>query len=105
MSESYNRDEATNGEADGEKLPVYNIIRSVQIGRNAFKLFTSDFVFILAVCDETTNDEGLDQIYCVDVYTYENSVVELIRSYDDRKNPHARKVFWHAMVLSQLIGP
>jgi hypothetical protein len=104
MSDIYNREEATNGEVDGEKLPTYDIIRSVQLGKNLFKLFTAEYIFILSYCDCSNEFTEAAQIYYVDVYSYEKGEVELIRSYNDVKNPHARKVFWFAMVLAEIIG-
>jgi len=106
MSDLYDKETAIDGEVDGEKLPSYNIIRSSQIDKNVFKLFTEEFVYIMSYCDEGCPDENneVNQIYCVDVYSYKNANIELIRSYDDRKNPHARKVFWYAMLLSEIIN-
>ena len=102
MSDIYNREQATSGEVDGEKLQTYDIIRSVQIGKNIFKLFTAEYIFIMSYCDSSI--DGSEQFYFVDVYSYEKGEVELIRSYNDVKNPHARKVFWFAMVLAEIIG-
>lgn len=96
MSDLYDKQTATDGEVDGEKVPSYNIIRSSRLGENTFKLFTDEFVYIMSYC--------IDQVYYVDVFSYANGVIDNIRSYDDRKNPHARKVFWYAMVLSEIIN-